>query len=244
MSDLLGDVHKARKRVELDRPGPAIPLLLLALVVTGAVVVALFRLGSFKSVVGGAGTGPGSEPVSLPPGQSFELISGSATLPSGDLGWLLYWVVASVAAYVSALWIARRQGYRRGVWVDRLPLVLGGLGALVVSVIVVLGDLGPGDLLDRGSVPLLAIAVGVVVWAVRERRVGLWVVAGLVVALTVLANLYDMQNQLARFGVPNVSDGDLIVNLAAVALALFFAAAFFAVQDRRGARAPLAENGR
>jgi hypothetical protein len=237
MRELVRRIDGVRERAGVDRPSPAIPLLLLALVVTGALVVALVRLGSVHSFVGSSGTVSGSDPTIPPPDGSFELVSGSASMPFGDPGWLIYWMIASVVAYVVALWVARRQGYRRGVWVDRLPLVMGGLGALVVSVVVVVGDLAPADLLSRGSVPLLAIAVGVVVWAARERDVGLWIMAGVVVLLTVSANLYNMQNLLVRFGMPNFGDTDQIVNLAVVAVAFFVAAAVFGLLHRRQARA-------
>lgn len=150
---------------------------------------------------------------------------------------MTYWVVASVVAYVLAIVIARRQGYRHGVWVQRLPLAMGGLGALLVFVIMVLGRFAPGDLLLRGNVPLLAIAVGVVVWAIRERRLGLWVLTAILVPLTLLANLYDMENVAFRLGVPVFANADEIVNLGTVAVVLFAAAAVFGLRHRHRHRA-------
>lgn len=218
--ELLDGVEEFRLRARADRPSPAIPLLLLAAVVAGALVVALIRAGQMYA----------------PAGSSAEFV-GLEFTPSSDWVRLGYWVVASIVAYASALWIARRQGYRSGVWVDRLPLAMGGIGALVVSVIVAVGWYTPGDLLIRGNVPLLAIAVGVVVWAIRERLLGLWVVAALTVLLALLANLYDMENVLLRLGVPDFDNAEEITNLGAVAVALFAAAAVFGLLHRRDVRA-------
>lgn len=237
MGELLEEVGHVRERAEADRPSPAIPLLLLALVVTGALTVALVRLGSVQVLAGESPVISGSDPTSLPSSDSIRLISGSAYMPFDDPGRLAYWVIASIVAYVLAIWIARRQGYRGGVWVDRLPLAMGGLAALLVSVIVVAGWYAPADLLIRGNVPLLAIAVGIVVWAVRERRPGLWVVAAVIAPLSVLANLYDMENVLFRIGVPYFDNAEEIANLGLVAAVLFVAAATFGLLHRRDTQA-------
>lgn len=196
------------------------PLLLLAVVVTGAVVVALLR--------------PGVVPVS--PGDSAQFV-GMETLSLRDPVRLLYWVIASVLAYLLTLWIARRQGYRRGLWVNRRPLVVAGAVALLVAVIVVVGWFAPADLLGRRNIPVLAIAVGIVVWAVQERRPGLWVLAVVTALLAVLANVYDVENLLLRLGMPNSDGTDEIANLGVVALALFVAAAVFGLRHIRDARA-------
>jgi hypothetical protein len=158
-------------------------------------------------------------------------------VPWTDRVRLFYWVVASIVAYLLTLWIARRQGYRRGVWVDRRPLVVAGALALAGAVVVVTAWFAPGDLLIRGNVPLLAIAVGIVVWAIRERRLGLWILAAVIVPLTLLANLYNMENVLFRFGVPYFDNADEVANLGTVAVVLIAASAIFGVLHRREARA-------
>lgn len=222
MSNDFDSINEIRDRSRADRPSPAIPLLLLALVVAGALVVALIRAAQATVVVD--------------PAQSeFSLID--TPVPSHDPVRLSYWVIASIVAYLLALWIARRQGYRRGVWVDRYPLVMAGLVALLVAVAVVFGWLIPGDPFIRGNVPLLAIAVGIVVWAARERRLGLWILAAVMVPLALLANLYDIGNVLLRFGVPNFENADEIANLGTVAIALFAASAIFGVLHRQEAKA-------
>jgi hypothetical protein len=82
----------------------------------------------------------------------------------------------------------------------------------------------------------LALTVGVLVWAVRERRPGLWVLAVLLVPLSLLANLYDMENVLYRLGVPLFDHADQVVNLGVLAIVLLVASGMFALSHRRAAR--------
>lgn len=222
MSNDLDSLEEIRDRSRADRPSPAMPLLFLALVVAGALVVGLIRAAQVTVVV---------DPLQ----PEFGLVSGP--MPWTDRVRLFYWVVASIVAYLLALWIARRQGYRGGVWVDRRPLVLAGVLALAGAVVIVVGWFAPGDLLIRGNVPLLAIAIGIVVWAARERRLGLWILAAVIVPLTLLANLYNMENVLFRFGVPYFDSADEIANLGTVAVVFFAASAILGVLHRRDARA-------
>lgn len=224
MSNLLNDVDDIRDRSRADRPSPAIPLLLLGLVVTGALIATLIR----KAVV--------EQPVTeqLAPDGMVEFALYEAVSPR-DPVLLGYWVIASVAAYLLALWIARRQGYRRGMWVDRRPLAIAGIIALVVAVFVIVGWYAPADLLIRVNLPLLAIAAALVIWARRERSAGLWAVAVIMVPLTLLANLYNMENVLYRLGAPVFNNADVVANLGAVALALFIAAAIFGLTHRHDA---------
>jgi hypothetical protein len=218
VSNTIDDLADLRRRSDADRPSPAVPLLLLGVVVAGALVVALIRAAQSRAAAEGFRG-------------SIVILEQVTWTDPVRLSW---WVFASLAAYLSAIWIARRQGYRRGVWVDRLPLALGGLGALLVALIAQFGWRAAGIL---GDVPLLAIAAGIVVWAVRERRFGLWLLTVVFVPLTLLTNLYNMENVLFRLGVPYFANADEIVGLGAVALALFAAAAIFAVGRRRQLRA-------
>ena len=192
-----------------DRPGPALPLLLLAAVVVGAIVLTLVQPDPFS-------------------GMYFA-----------DPTRLTYWVIASVVAYGLMVVIARHQGYRTGVRVDRSALVKAGVMALAIVVLAVLFDHGilPGDLTLRGNLPLLALTVGVLVWAYRERRPGLWVLGVLLVPLTLLANLYNMENLLYRVGIPVFDHAEQVINLAAVALVLLIAAGMFGLSHQRTARA-------
>lgn len=190
-----------------DRPSPAIPLLLLAAVVAGGIVMTLLE--------------------SDPTGMYFD-----------DTARLAYWAVACVVAFALMVVIARHQGYRTGIWVDRGALVKAGVLtlAIIVAALLVGIEFLPGDLTLRGNLPLLALTVGMLVWAYRERRPGLWVVAILLIPLTLLANLYDMENLLFRLGVPVFDHADQVVNLGVVAIVLLAAAGVFALSHRRDAR--------
>jgi hypothetical protein len=191
-------VEAAHRRVQADRPTPAIPLLLLALVVLGAIALTFIEAN-----------------------QSGFYIEDPARVA--------YWAVASAVAYLVMVLVARRQGYRRGIWVDRSPLAAAGLLALVIALIVVLGQFAMGDLLIRGNVPVLALTVGVLVWAYHERRPGLWVIALALIPLSLLANLYDMENLLGRMGIPGFAHADQVANLGAIAIVLLIGAAGFAL---------------
>ena len=82
----------------------------------------------------------------------------------------------------------------------------------------------PGDLVIRGLVPLLAIAVGFMILAVAERSwaLGLFAIAFFAVALT--ANLYDMSNVADRLalqgGGPEVNN--IVVGLLALVAGIGF----------------------
>ena len=206
--DELSSIESAHRRMWTDRPSPALPLLLLAAVVIGGIVVTLVQAYPFG-------------------GMYFA-----------DPARLAYWVIASLTAFALMILIARHQGYRTGIWVDRSALVKAGVVALAVVAVAVLSDAGflPGDLTVRGNLPLLALTVGVLVWAYRERRTGLWVVAVLLVPLALLANLYNMENLLYRIGMPLFDHADQVVNLAAVAVLLLVASGAFALSRRRTTR--------
>lgn len=209
MSDQWAPPVGLERRIRATRPSPALPLLLLAGVVLGEIVMPL-------------------------------LDDGHHGFYENDPGRLIYWVVATLVAYAAIVLIARHQGYRHGVWVNRRVLVTAGAVALLLVALAVVYDSDnlvlPGDLTLRGNLPLLAITVGLLIWAFHERRPGLWVVAGLLVPLTLLANLYDMENILFRLGVPYFAAAAEVVDLAVVAVVLLVAAAVFALSHRHAAR--------
>ena len=201
----MSDAERAKRRMWADRPSPALPLLLLAAVVAGGIVMTLVQTNRS--------------------GFYFD-----------DPARLAYWVLASLAAYLVIVLVARHQGYRGGIWVDRSPLAVAGTIALIIAVAVVGSWFVPGDLLIRGNVPVLALAAGVVVWAYRERRLGLWILAVVLVPLALLANLYDMENVLFRLGVQPFRYADQVVNLGVVAIVLLIAAGGFGLARLRGRR--------
>lgn len=89
MSNLARDVDGIRGRADADRPSPAIPLLLLGLVVTGVLVLGLIRPASAQipvvdptaiTILGTVVSGPAGSP---PPG-SMVMVDGSAFFPFDD----------------------------------------------------------------------------------------------------------------------------------------------------------------
>ena len=191
------DADAVRRRMWADRPSPALPLLLLGLVVVGGIVMSLLDR------------------------QEFYMFGGTR---------LAYWAVATLVAYGLMMLIARHQGYRSGIWVSRKALVITGVVALAVVIVALVGDNGwylPGDLTIRGNLPLLAITAGVLVWAWHERRPGLWALGAILVPLTLLANLYNMENVLFRMGVPYFQTADQVVNLGIVAAVLLITSAAY-----------------
>lgn len=190
-----------------DRPSPALPLALLAAVVGGGILLDLFDSGRL---------GYFDDPVRLG-----------------------YWVGSCLVAFAVMVAVARLQGYRHGIWVNRNALVIAGVVALAVVVVALTARQGwllPGDLTIRGNLPLLALTVGVLAWAYHERRPGLWLVGALLIPLTLLANLYNMENLLSRVGIPSFPHDGQVVNLGVVAIVLFASALIFAWSHRRDAR--------
>jgi hypothetical protein len=190
----------------------------MAVVPLGALAVALSMPGE---AVG--------DPVTSSDGVTTTMVMSPPAFGFNHLPGLIYWTIASAVAYFLITVIARRQGYRSGIWVNRRPLVATGLAALVVALVAMLGRLAPGDLLIRGYLPLVAIAVAIVYWGIHENRPALWCFGLVVTALAVTANLYDMENLLARTGIPLSSAAGDVVNLGVMSAAFLLGAAGFAL---------------
>lgn len=201
-----------------DRPSPALPLLVMAAVPLGAIVVALSMPGE---AVG--------DPVTSSDGVTTMVLMAPPAFGFNHLPGLVYWTIASAVAYLLISVIARRQGYRSGIWVNRRPLVATGLVALVVALVTMLGRFAPGDLLIRGYLPMVAIAVAIVYWGIRENRPALWAFGLVATALAITANLYDMENLLARTGIPLSNGATDVVNLGVMTAALLIGSAGFAL---------------
>jgi hypothetical protein len=103
------------------------------------------------------------------------------------------------------------------------------LGAIVVALVTMLGRLGPGNLLIRGYLLLVAIAVAIVYWGIRENRRALWSFGLVATALAITANLYDMENLLAGTGIPLSSSVADVVNLGVISAVLLLGSAGFAL---------------
>lgn len=224
MSDALSNAVGAERRVAADRPSPAMPLLVMAAVVLGAIAMALLWP---REVI------PADNVVSESTATGFSDSDFALTSPpafsDNYLPGLIYWTVASALAFVVIVAIARRQGYRGGIWVNRRPLLMSGMVGLAAAIIVMFSQLAPGNLLSRGYLPVVAMAVAVVIWGLYEHRPALWIFGIAVTALAVTVNLYNLENLLFRLGMPGFSASIDVVNLAVVAAALLLGSAGFAL---------------
>jgi hypothetical protein len=135
--------------------------------------------------------------------------------PLGPLSWFaggfflrspwvvsLFWLVALPVGYGLTVISYRRRARLRGVAGSIWPYVFTGIGLVAFLVLAsVVGRLQPGDLFIRGLTPLLTIALGLFVLAWAERSSPLAVFAAAFLALTLLVNLYDIENLFYRAGV-------------------------------------------
>lgn len=137
---------------------------------------------------------------------------------SATLGW--YWLAALIGGYLLSLWWYRWHGVRVGVQTPARPYVIAGIVGTLVGLVlpIVLRYLllntatvisnATGwvttpllGISDRGMIPHLVIAVGLLVLARLERSRGLTVVAVVYAAAVVLVNIY--------FQTANFQPGDL-----------------------------------
>jgi hypothetical protein len=133
-----------------------------------------------------------------------------------ELGrWIsLYWVLMVPLGYVATVFYYRQRARRTGVAGRVWPAVIVGL-ALWVLILGSFESRGwlhlPGHptwgfpvpillLQGRGLDPLLVIGIGVGILAWLERSWASAVFAAMFFALALLANLYDLQNQVYRLG--------------------------------------------
>lgn len=117
--------------------------------------------------------------------------------------WLvsLFWLVTLPAGYGLTVLYYRERARRSGVGGSVWPYVFAGMGLLAFLVTAsVVGRLQPGDLFVRGLTPLLTISLGLFVLARSERSSPLALFAAGFLALTLLLNLYDIENLFSRAG--------------------------------------------
>jgi hypothetical protein len=195
----------------------------------------------------------GSTPLyTLPPLTNTPdgVVVGSGRAPLGALapGFAagLFWLIGVPVAYVVTALFYLWRGHRRGVRTTWRAYVFVGLGLFVVVALLTVNlprkvpgrrlfirlfEYLPGDLVIRGLIPLLAIAVGFMILALaeRSRAFGLFAIAFFAIAffaVALTANLYDMSNltdRLARQGggpeVNNIVVG-LLASLAGIGFGL------------------------
>jgi hypothetical protein len=88
----------------------------------------------------------------------------------------------------------------------------------------------------RGLDPLLVIGIGVGILAWLERRWALAMFAAMFLALALLANLYDLQDQVYRLGWHLPAGAGYLPNVVLPGLALLVGGVGFWWADRRALR--------
>ncbi len=150
-----------------------------------------------------------------------------------DLAASLFWLIGIPVAYLLTAAFYLWRGRRRGVRTTWRAYVGTGLGLFAVVALLLVNlprkvpgrrfflslfDHLPGDLVIRGLIPLLAIAVGFMILALAERSWALGVFAIVFFAVALTANLYDMSNLADRLalrgGGPEVNN--IVVGLLAL----------------------------
>ncbi len=227
----LGHARTLRRRVRVESLPTWLPLLLFGFVVCGAVPLYVAAV-----------------PATSPGEMSFT--EGGLTFLGGvQPAWYvsLYWLVSIPAGYAVAALLFRRHGNTIGVGDRSVPFTAVGL-ALFVGLLLVYSPFGldgpwswtPGNLLVRGLLPLLAISLALGSLAVIARSFVLGLFATGFVGLTLIANLYNMENLAFRLGWTPSSDlqwrFSAYVGLAACGVALLAAGgvSFFRSRLARG----------
>lgn len=216
---VLAEIAAARRRARAARPPTWLPLAILAVVVFAAMPLYLQRSFDEKWL--------GSSPL--------DRLSGFGQLQHPTAA-ALYWLVALPVGYAVIAVSLVRRGSRSGVRVRASHARVCGLilfVALVVAVVAVPQlQLLPGNLTIRGLTPLLAIAVGVMVWGALDRDLTVLGTGALTLAGSLVANLYNLENMILAQGVDFDYRYSLLLNLALPALLLAIGAVVVAVRDR------------
>jgi hypothetical protein len=250
---LLGEVATVRRKTRLARHAYWFPLVLFGLLTCAAIPFYLQPEPHKRERC-----------VFAPPGhicrmRGTVLSPLGPVLPNGYLGGFgsalvrggaaYYWLAALlVGLAATALWY-RWRGARVGLRTPPRAYLVIGVAVLVLALVIpVLADhnshsplrfLMPGDLLIRGTFPVVIIAVGLCALAWAERSIALTIIAAAYLALSLTASLYDIENLLYRLGwilSPVVSG---LPNLVLPALVLLLSGAgAWAVQRRYEVRPP------
>ena len=245
-AELLGEVRAIRRRARLARHAYWFPLVLFGLLACGSVPFFIQHFPSRSGPVAGAFT-PG--PTFLQNGyfNGFGLVGAAGGLPYYWLGAILLGITASVFWY---RWRGNRIGLRtpaRGYLITGLVVVaLALVIPLIAEEVPRLGRvfvwpfLMPGDLVVRGTFPLVLIGLGLCYLAWAERSVGLAVITAVYCALSLVASLYNVENlYYYLFGSGISPAASALPNVLLPALVLLLAGTgAWVVQRRQRAPAP------
>jgi hypothetical protein len=234
---LLADMRALRRDARSARHAYWLPLVYFGLLAAASVPLYL-RPAPIRS--GAVSTGP--------LGASLPYFSGGLGTDPGAVAY--YWLAGLLSGLLVTLiwyrWHARRVGlaspHRAYLIITAVvtaaaiaipPLSgLSGLGRLAV--------LWPGDLIIRGTFPLVIIAIGLFALAWAERSPALAVITAIYGAVALISSLYDVENVLYRLGWTVSQAASSLPNLLlpAAVLLLSGAGAFAAQRLRHPARRP------
>lgn len=205
-AELLSEVRAIRRRSRLARHAYWFPLVLFGVLVSASVP---FYIQQFPR-----GHATYSSP-SGPPGPAFlqsPYLGGFAVARYRGIAY--YWLGALLLGIVATVIWYRWRGNRVGLRTPAHGYLITGLIIVALTLLIPLVGLGltresqgsgvtgavgmvmfmPGDLVIRGTFPIVLIGLGLCVLAWAERSVALTVISVLYLALAVLGGLYDIEN--------------------------------------------------
>lgn len=183
---ILGEVRRLRRQARLTRRGYWFPLVLFGVLICTSVPF-------YVQPVLPRGWATYSSGPYLPTFGGFQF--------NGLQGYLsIYWIVAIVVG-LALTWLWYRQHGRRVGLVTpaRASLITGGALLVIALVYPLFGTL-PGDLIVRGTFPLVLLSPALWVLARAERSWALLIIAVLYTGAALLASLYNIENILFRLG--------------------------------------------
>ncbi len=239
-ADLLGEMTALRRRARAARHAYWFPLVLFGLLTCASVPFYIMPSIPARSTIGVIRRGRGLSVLGGLPG----------TVVQRYLGY--YWLAALLAGLLLTLLWYRRSARRVGLQTPARGYLITVAVLMVLALAIPplsrvrsphwlswlqhLQVLWPGDLVIRGTFPLLIIAAGLWALAWAERSPALAVIAAVYAGTALLASLYDIENVLFRLGWnPSGRDWTLtsLPNVLLPALVLLAAGAgAFAVQRR------------
>jgi hypothetical protein len=234
---LLGEVATVRRRTRLARHAYWFPLVLFGLLTCASIPFYIQRLPARSGVYR-------NPSPAVPAFLRSDYLGAFGIPPNLYKGY--YWLAAIVVGVAAtALWYrwrGNRVGLRtpaRGYVITGAVLLLLALGipALAASGAPGLRILMPGDLLIRGTFPLVIVGIGLCFLAWAERSIALIVIAAGFLTLSLVASLYDIENVIYKLGWNLSPAANGLPNVVLPALVLLLSGAgAWAVQRRRRPR--------
>jgi hypothetical protein len=202
-AEWLYSAEGAKRRARQARRAFWFPLLLFGALVLGAAL--LYRYPNYE------GTNTVLPTRGL--GRIGDFAGGFFLRDPGLVSW--YWLLGLPFGYVVTVAYYRWRARRKGIASPVLPYVITGVALLGILIITVPGGIAsmlhipnsalqalrPGDLFVRGFTPLLTVALGLFVLAWGERSTPLALFAAGFFGLSLLVNLYDIENLFYRLNV-------------------------------------------